>query len=1403
MTKKPSVRNVGTVCVGTILLGLGCTQRDEQRESDRGETFDEPPVEPERSASLQEQELPRPNYGPLGRKVVEEQRAAPAVEVPIRLASPVAPQQTQEPPRQELLIATSETAIAVVGTPPPPEPAVAPPAPLIVANDRTPLELPELLQPITPPAADPEAHSETIPETEIALVDTAEDGEASSPAEDQPSEPLSKSVADGFVVSFGHLSEPKSDVGQPKKPTELAEPSAFPSMADGDSDEPERFGETALILSAGSAAADPEPLAATQLAPELSSQTQTPIAGAEATVEPPFDDAELAKLALAVPSSTPSAAEEVQSSQIAPMEIVPNPLPAPVPVPDPVTKSIPAPAQAPMPAPIPPAIPSAIPASTPVADPAPVPAAPQQLQSKPDAVDPNFSANPRPEASRNSTLGLGAGDDQEFEEEYITARRSIPAGEAGSVNQAAAAETKLPSLQSMVPPERTSFAMASIPTKSPPKTVLQPANDDDTAVASQSSARPVASLVPPSRAQSTLGLDRPQPETSDTSALADDNNSAFTASAQPPVLSYQDELILEIRIRGVEATDTVLAYGTRTGVYLPLGALARILDVAIIVSDDGNYANGWVLDEDRTVTINLRAGTLEKNGNTTALTPDTAVAFDGDLFFRADQLGTIMPINAEVSLRAQAVTLKTLEPFPFEERMRREAQRRRLAARGIRPNQQKWPREETPYRVLSLPLADVEVRALSDSGNGTRIESDVLLAGDLGFLTAEAFVGGDSVNGLTTSLVEVGRMDPDGDLLGPLKATSFAVGDVSTVSMPIGLRGVAGRGFFATNTPAETVSVFERIDLRGILPDGYEVELYRNDILVASTRDRVNGQYEFLQVPVDFGLNVFRLVFFGPQGQRSEQVRKISVGDGRLSPGKLVYRIGAVQKDENVFGVRNPRFIAPADFGAWRASAEVSYGLSTDITTILSGAWFETANEDQWVASAGVRTGIAGFAVKGDLAASNGNSYAASLGIGGRIGSSAFTLSHVEYSGDFIDETRSLAGDFLRRSTELDFNSTVSLGNPVTGLIIPLTARARHLETATGRAQTNVAVRASTRGSNLLASNTLEYSRTTIPQAASLSRLFGNFDLASVGRGKTRGRLSLGYQALPDPELLTAAAEVDYAIDEDTAIRGSVGYAFQSKSTQLGLSAVRDFERFSLALDGTYALDTKSYSVGLRLGFSFGRDPLRGNFFVARHGLASSGGASVRAFRDMDGDGVFGPTDSVLPEVDVVSFNQTVPTDDDGIARLSGLGRGRGVSIQVDATSLPDIDLAPAKDGIEIIPRPGRIHSTDFPIVALSEVEGSVSFVKNGARKGVSGVRLILRSAKGEDASFSKTEIDGYFFFERVKPGTYSIALDPEQSQRLNLCMSREQQVSVGFEPDILKQDIEIGVCDNPAMGTQ
>ena len=133
-----------------------------------------------------------------------------------------------------------------------------------------------------------------------------------------------------------------------------------------------------------------------------------------------------------------------------------------------------------------------------------------------------------------------------------------------------------------------------------------------------------------------------------------------TVANTAPTLSEDDELILEIRTLHREMTDTITAHGLRGGVYLPLGDLARFLDLPIRVSDDGHYANGWYLSPGRTISINLRAGTIIQGGKEAPLPKADFVAHDGELWIKADRLADILSL---MSPKAGSFRIRPVQPF--------------------------------------------------------------------------------------------------------------------------------------------------------------------------------------------------------------------------------------------------------------------------------------------------------------------------------------------------------------------------------------------------------------------------------------------------------------------------------------------------------------------------------------------------------------------------------------------------------------------------------------------------------------------------------------------------------------------------------------------------------------------
>jgi len=937
------------------------------------------------------------------------------------------------------------------------------------------------------------------------------------------------------------------------------------------------------------------------------------------------------------------------------------------------------------------------------------------------------------------------------------------------------------------PPSRAlpkpAFAMpappAAKPSAVPAHSAQEPPESTTGAAFSASAALPAARVNAPSAAPSPLDaeLSRGAPRSDD--------------AAGAPVFTPDDELILAIATQNGEVGDTVIAYGTRAGVYLPLGEIARLLDLAVVVSDDGHYASGWILDESRTIELNLREGRLRVNGREVPFARRDAASLDGELYLRSDRFSDLMPLSLGVDLRSQAVTIATQVPFPFEQRAEREAAREKLSGRGRGPAP-KFARENTPYKAIDMPLGDVEVRAVSDTSLGSRGETDVRLAGDVAFMTGRAFASVTTRDGLVAARLELGRRDPDAGLLGPLNATEFQVGDVSTTALPVGLRGIGGRGLMITNAPLSRASVFDRIDLRGDLPDGYEAELYRNNTLVGSTRLAVNGRYEFLQVPVEFGLNVFRLVLYGPQGQRREEVRRISVGDGRLAQGEFRYALGLAQKDVSLIDVHGPNFSPGDDYRAWRGTALAEYGISTGLTASLGGAWFESRGSRHWLAATGLRTSIAGIAARADFSVRDGGAKAYGLGLGGRTAGVNWTASHFEYQGGFADELRGFTGEPLVRATEFDLNTVLPVGRG--GL--PLAARGRRVAFADGRVEADASLRASALVGPALVSNSLSLRRTTAPGNAGVTQLTGTFDLATLAGSKTQYRASLDYAVAPRAEITAVRLDVDRSVGTDTTLRLSAGHVLTGDTTTLGLSAIHRFRRFSLAFDGDVTMPGRSYTAVLRLSFSFGRSPLGGGMFLDRPGLSAGGAAAVRVFADDDGDGRMGPGEAPLEGVDVVAGSSSVTTDAHGIAFVGALGDGQGTSLRIDSSTLPEVSSAPSRDGIEIVPRPGRVHAAEFAIVGLSDIEGTTWLGTDGRE--ISGIVLELVDAAGKVAGRTRSGSGGAFWFEQVRPGRYDLRLAAAQARNLGIELLEPVQVDIGARASTAR--VAVRVRKRPAQ---
>jgi hypothetical protein len=678
---------------------------------------------------------------------------------------------------------------------------------------------------------------------------------------------------------------------------------------------------------------------------------------------------------------------------------------------------------------------------------------------------------------------------------------------------------------------------------------------------------------------------------------------------------------------------------------------------------------------------------------------------------------------------------------------------------------------ETPYQLASPPAFDV----ILEGSHDTRREDsftrryDLRVAGDLLFTNAQGYLASDSRGQPSSARLLLERRSAEGAL--PLGATRIGVGDVFTPTLALGPRSVAGRGFQFSTAPLAQGNLLNTIDLRGELPIGYDVELYVNDVLRSGQRTPVEGRYEFLDVPLVRGINVIRIVTYGPRGERSETVRVVNASGGLVPAGQTSVDIGVVQQ-RALFELRD---LPTEDSGIGarnegRVVMNLTHGLS-DTFSLIGGAgiYSSRAGDERQMITGGLRASLAGFAVQLDAAGASGDLLGTSL-----------TVRHAEYRDGFIDET-SLTGDAERplvRKTVAYANARLDLG----GTAIPLSLRMMRDGFADGGSSWIASLRSSSSVMRTLISAGLDYARETHPARAAQERMSGNFDLSRLIGYRWQVRASATYDVLPDRRMRAASATVDRSFGDRLAMRLGVGHSFGVRpdtTVQGGIALRLPFGEIALTSD--YVTQSREWRGGLRIAFGSIFDPGRRRYVATPPGPSTSASAAIMAFVDADADGQFGEGDEPVTGVSIGGGRVVSTTDAHGRALVTGLGISPTGRLQVDTGEVDQLFLVTPPATIEFAPRPGQSLYIPYAMTPSGEVFARIFLRRDGDQTGLAAVRMRLTSKRLPPLT-AMTEFDGSVVFSNVPPGTYQLEMDPAQANRLGMGLREPMTVTVTAE---------------------
>jgi hypothetical protein len=570
---------------------------------------------------------------------------------------------------------------------------------------------------------------------------------------------------------------------------------------------------------------------------------------------------------------------------------------------------------------------------------------------------------------------------------------------------------------------------------------------------------------------------------------------------------------LAVDLDGLSVTDALTAYGAQDDPLLPIGELARLLDLNLNVSPTEGQIMGTLGQSQSAVTIDLANSVFRANGKAIDLSPADVAVTGVEIFIRASAVQRILPITIKVNIEDLQLKLHALERLPIQARLDRLAALRDLQP-GVDNNNEPALNIPTPYRLFTAPAFDISGQlGASVTGPSFSHSYDVRVANDFLYTGFQGFLGSDQNGQISSVRATFERHNAKGGLLGPINATSASVGDVFTPALPIGPRGASGRGFQFSTVPLEQTSVFDRIDLRGELPVGYDVELYINDILRSGQRTPTQGRYEFLNVPLVRGVNVIRIVTNGPRGERTEQTRIVNVGGGQLAKGKFTFAAGVVQQDVPLVDLRRRSSTDPnlvSDFtnpgtGSVRVSANAAYGLTESITLVAGAAVFPVTKDplkpavttNREMVTAGIRTSIRGAAVQVDAAADSARSAALAIGVAGQPFGVSTLVRQVFYSGAFIDETVASSTTEKPSLSHTEINTDFNV-RAMHNILLPLTLRGSLDIYADRSAVATAGFRASATARNIMFSGGFDLQANSSPGAPTTTNTTGNLSVSTT-----------------------------------------------------------------------------------------------------------------------------------------------------------------------------------------------------------------------------------------------------------------------------------------------------------------
>lgn len=853
----------------------------------------------------------------------------------------------------------------------------------------------------------------------------------------------------------------------------------------------------------------------------------------------------------------------------------------------------------------------------------------------------------------------------------------------------------------------------------------------------------------------------------------------------------EDELlILETRVNEHIRNKGIIGYlpnpSDLSGTLLPLSSLSRALSFSIKASPSDGTAEGWFRSEKNSFHLDLERRIVTVGGKQSTLPEGAAEAHFEDIYVKVAMLEEWFNITIRPDISLLRVVITSDQPLPFEEDLQRQKKYKNLDGEAESAAIPYDPNHFIPYAWWSKPNFVVQTSlnaakseeentlnsafSIQSSGDALKFGTKFLLSGSIGNQTDPDF---------DNAQLTFQKSDPENDLLGILHAGKIEFGDVSFQDVPLAVGQKRGRGLSVSSESdynfARSLGA-EKYNLDGEAPVGWDAELYRNGYFINYQQIGTDGRYNFTDVDLVRGYNLFQIVLYGPDGQKMTQMKRVVRGTEMQRAGEISYDFSIGQPDADLLPItQNSRTSSTIGGGG-----NIAYGVK-EYLTIGASAFSgkdesaDDTEEDSDSASrqtsGAVSATVAVKGVKTQVQLMQGNEGRSGYSVDSttNILDTNLTASHTVYNGFDADDKD------LLRTTSLNVNRSFGVFSTNSGIAKKIyQEKEDELEVDIGITTNMLGVQFNNQINYIGSSNTAQ------------EKFTGDLAvLSNIQKWRVRGNLSYDLETNAAEKLRAVNLSASRSLTKDSTLRLNSDYNFTNQMTSLEARYTHQFDKYALDVNiGGTSQNSYFGGVTMRTGFLADHE---GKYKMVSAKEGGLGAVGLRAYMDENGNRKYDEGEKPLENLGFRSNRGLIKgkTDEKGFLFINGLVESP-TRFSLDQESVQSIYIKPYDDYLDIIPRSGTVATIEMGFEQLGEIDG---FIYAGSKENpVSGVEIILVNAQtNEEVDSISSEHDGYFVFSALAMGEYKINIipawgDADVTTIMTITLDKENPMAIGKE---------------------